>query len=89
MAQMEKFKRDVSSTIKSFFTDENENKEYYSSVQHNVLYESLNCQTFRTSSRKLLKSFSDTLITEFLVFEKGVRKQAGVGKSVKDSFLVC
>ena len=30
-----------------------------------------------------------TLITEVLVFEKGVRKEAGVGRSVKDSFLVC
>lgn len=46
MAQMEKCKGGVSSTIKSFFTGEN--KQYYSSVQHNVFYKSLKCQTFST-----------------------------------------
>lgn len=46
MAQMEKCKRGVSSTMKSFFTGEN--KEYYSSVQHNVLHKNLKCQTFST-----------------------------------------
>lgn len=44
MAHMEKCKGGVSSTI--FFTGEN--KQYYSSVQHNVFYKSLKCQTFST-----------------------------------------
>jgi hypothetical protein len=67
---MEKCKGGVSSTMKSFFTGEN--KSYYSSVQNNVLYKSLKCQTFRTyRSRKLLMS-ALWFEKEFSIFEKGV-----------------